>query len=151
MVRTSFALETSQEGARIPGLWQGFFSQGAGSQVPGRKNDFVYGVYYDYESDYKGAYSLLAGVEVAEGASTAEGCVAITVPTAEYLVFSGQGEMPHVVIATWQRAYACFEKASDMRRAHTVDFERYDFSNPNSARVDIHISVRAAVLGGAIS
>lgn len=147
-VRTSLALETDQDTARIPKLRQEFFEQGAGTQIAlPRKNSLVYGVYRNYESDYKGDYSLLAGVEIDSRGVDDEalrdgGLTLVTIPSSRCLVFSTQGQMPIAVISAWTRIWEYFSREEGPRRAYTTDFERYDYSDPTNPRIDIHIAIR---------
>ncbi|MDX8046237.1 effector binding domain-containing protein [Gracilibacillus sp. S3-1-1] len=91
------------------------------------KKEIVYGVYYDYESDFTGDYSLGVGIE------NEEGSVVISNPT-NYQIFkvdtSDDG-----IIKTWQKIWE-LEKSSELERSYTIDYEKY---LPNGD-VEIHIA-----------
>jgi predicted transcriptional regulator YdeE len=70
--RTTNRAETDPAVAKIPGLWQRFFSEQ--EQIPGRLDpDVVYGVYTAYDSDHTGEYSLIVGAESAPRRSCRKG------------------------------------------------------------------------------
>ena len=64
----------------------------------------------------------------------------LTIPGAKYLVFTGNGELPGVVIQTWGAVWQYFEQEAGDKRAYTVDFERHDQREPS--RVEIYIAVK---------
>ncbi|WP_198088608.1 GyrI-like domain-containing protein [Variovorax sp. E3] len=120
-VRTTNRDESLPATARIGALWGRFFGEQTYASTPHRTADTrIFGVYSAYESDANGAFDLSAGVAVSEG----EGSIAIE--AGDYLVFNGQGEMPHMVIATWQRIWQYFEAHPDVARSYRSDFEAYE-------------------------
>ncbi|MFM9922444.1 GyrI-like domain-containing protein [Variovorax sp. H27-G14] len=130
--RTTNSEERDPATARIAGLWGRFFGEHLYASTPHRNGDTrVYGVYSAYESDAHGAFDLTAGVAVTQG----DGSVAIE--AGDYLVFTGQGEMPQMVIATWQRIWQYFEAHPHIARRYRTDFEAYD--GPD--KVSVHIGV----------
>ncbi len=95
------------------------------------------GVYHDYASDYRGAYSLLLGLPVDAAAPVPAGWTSLEIPAATYMVFRvPAGEMPGVLVETWQSIWAHFEKPGDYERAYTVDFEQHGWPT------EIYIAVR---------
>ncbi|WP_155593969.1 effector binding domain-containing protein [Lysinibacillus cavernae] len=141
--QTSNAKEITAQ-AKIPQLWDHFYQQNIVGQIAERKNDNVYGLYADYETDVNGDYSITLGVEGLNNAETPAGLVVKTIPTAKYLVFtSDKGTMPEVVIQTWQEIWAWFAN-SGVERTYTGDFELYDerCANPQETQVDIYIAIK---------
>jgi predicted transcriptional regulator YdeE len=131
-VRTTNLEENTPATARLGSLWNRFFDEQVYASTPHRNGDTrIYGVYSAYESDAFGAFDVTAGVAVSSG----EDCVAIE--AGDYLVFDGQGEMPHMVIATWQRIWQYFEAHPEVARRYRSDFEAYE--GPD--KVAIHIGV----------
>ncbi|MCR4536438.1 GyrI-like domain-containing protein [Shewanella xiamenensis] len=59
--RTNNSTEMAGEGGKIAALWQTFFES---SQLTAMLDSPMYGVYYDYESDMTGDYSVLVGKSV---------------------------------------------------------------------------------------
>ncbi|QGW81762.1 AraC family transcriptional regulator [Variovorax paradoxus] len=132
MVRTTNSEENDAATARIGPLWNRFFGEETYRSTPHRTQDArIFGVYSGYESDAHGAFDVTVGVAVSDGAA------AVGIEAGDYLVFSGQGEMPHMVIDTWQRIWQYFEANPTITRRYRSDFEAYD--GPD--KVAIHIGV----------
>ncbi|MCW4628168.1 MULTISPECIES: GyrI-like domain-containing protein [Marinomonas] len=50
----------------------------------------------------------------------------VSLPAGTYLVFSGEGQMPQVVVSVWEEIWAYFSRDNcPHQRAYTVDFECY--------------------------
>jgi predicted transcriptional regulator YdeE len=131
-VRTTNREEGTPDTARIRALWQRFFGEQTYASTPHRTADTrIFSVYSAYESDAHGAFDVTAGVAVSKGADS------VAIEAGDYLVFTGQGEMPHMVIATWQRIWQYFEAHPDVVRSYRSDFEAYE--GPD--KVAIHIGV----------
>jgi predicted transcriptional regulator YdeE len=97
----------------------------------------VYGVYYNYEADASGEFSVLAGSDKAESAK--ETLESVTLPTGKYMVFQGKGGMPQVVIDTWGKIWNYFSNDNaPHKRAYTTDFEYYK----SPEEVEIYIAIR---------
>lgn len=89
-------------------------------------NNYIYGVYYDYESDYKGDYCLSVAITKPYGENV------ITIPTNElYEIFKVD------TTDTWRKIWR-LEDNKKLRRAYSYDFEKY---YPNG-EVEIHIAVQ---------
>jgi len=141
--QTSNANEITPQ-AKIPQLWSDFYQQEVIGQIKNPVNEVIIGLYSDYETDVNGKYSITLGMEVAATDEVAQGMVVKTVPTAKYLVFTSEkGSMPDIVIKAWQDIWAWFA-GSEVERAYTGDFERYDerCANPQEAQVDIYIAIK---------
>lgn len=92
----------------------------------------IYGVYYDYESDYKGDYSLSVGIEEGGGESFIE------IPDHEkYEIFKVDTTDENGIIKTWSKIWE-LEEAGQLKRAYSFDFEKY---SPNG-EVDIYIAIK---------
>jgi len=131
--RTTNREETSPATARIGALWDCFFAEETYRSTPHRTSDArIFGVYSGYESDADGAFDVTVGVAVSDAA--VEGAA---IEAGDYLVFAGQGEMPQMVIDTWQRIWQYFEAHPTITRRYRSDFEAY--AGPD--KVAIHIGV----------
>ena len=120
------------QAARIGTLWDRFFGERVYEKTPHRVDDMrLFGVYSDYETDAHGAFDITTGVAVADGPAT------VRIEGGEYLVFTGQGEMPQMVLAVWQAIWHYFDAHPEIRRRYQSDFEAY--SGPD--QVAIHIGV----------
>lgn len=91
----------------------------------------TYGLYYEYESDYKGDYTLSVAIEEKSDAS-------ITIPKdTNYEVFKVDTAEEHGVLKAWDNIWE-MEKEGRLNRAYTYDFEKY---YPDGA-IDIYIAVK---------
>lgn len=141
--QTSNANEITPQ-AKIPKLWSDFYQQEVMGQIKNPVNEVIFGLYSDYEADVNGDYSITLGAEVATTDEITQGMVVKTIPAAKYLVFTSEkGSMPDIVIKAWQDIWAWFA-SSEIERAYTGDFERYDerCANPLEAQVDIYIAIK---------
>ncbi|MFH0129008.1 GyrI-like domain-containing protein [Variovorax sp. EL159] len=131
-IRTTNREENTPATARIGALWRSFFDEQMPRLMPRRTSDArIFGVYSAYESDAQGAFDVTAGLAVAGGEDS------VAIEAGNYLVFNGQGEMPHMVIATWQRIWQYFEAHPEVARRYRSDFEAYE--GPD--KVAIHIGI----------
>ena len=145
--RTCNADESDPKRAKIPALWQRFYGDNSPCAVAGRIGDTVFGVYSRYESDHNGAYSLLAGVEVAPIERVPAELHTVSIPAAEYFLFLADGAMPQAIIAAWGEVWRYFEdgraQRRGYRRAFTCDFERYRAAHPDRAEIFISVCAQA--------
>lgn len=127
-IRTCNADECSPETQKIGALWGQFI----GTYAPSFPH---YGVYFNYESDLRGMYDLLAGVE-----SGCDGCPdTVQIQEGRYLKFSTKGELHEAVMQCWKQIWAYFEDPSvDERRAYETDFEVYSSPTEVAVYVGVH-------------
>lgn len=95
-------------------------------------NGITYGVYHQYESNYKGDYTLSVAIEAEDSQANLE----IT-ETTKYEVFSVDTENEHGIIKAWQEIWAK-EDNGTLSRAYTIDFEKY---YPNGD-IEIYIAIK---------
>ena len=99
--RTTNQREADPAMAKIPGLWQRFFTESIEEKIPNKTNAGArFGTYTNYESDHTGEYSLIAAAEVSSLADIPEGMTSLTIPPGKYLVFPVEGEMPMALVET---------------------------------------------------
>jgi len=131
--RTTNRDETDPQIARIGPLWTRFFDERVYERTPNRKADMhLYSVYSGYESDAHGAFDITTGVAVTDAPA------AVRIEGGDYLVFTGHGQMPQMVLAVWQTIWQYFESHPEVKRRYRSDFEAY--SGPEE--VAIHIGVQ---------
>ncbi|MDU1910854.1 GyrI-like domain-containing protein [Fusobacterium sp.] len=87
-------------------------------KIPQEKEISKYGIYSEYESNYKGDYTLFIGVDGA--ASYKE----IIIEEENYQVFSVDTSSPYGIIMAWEKIWEMEEKGL-LNRAYTVDYEKY--------------------------
>jgi predicted transcriptional regulator YdeE len=140
-IRTSNRLEQDPKRALIPTVWERAREENLAGQIDNAKDPGVMlGAYTRYQSDDSGPYSLIVGVEVDDLERIPKGMTGITVLAQEYVVFTSEGEMPQAVLNGWAAAWKYFSNATQLTRAFTTDFERYDSSRPEV--VEIFVAVR---------
>ena len=99
----------------------------------------VYGVYYNYESDHTGTFSVLAGADRVDK-KIAKNLATVTLPGGTYMVFEAAGEVPQIVIETWSKIWTYFSTGEvKYRRSYTTDFEFYK----NQHEIEIYIAIKA--------
>ncbi|RIX74672.1 GyrI-like domain-containing protein [Acidovorax cavernicola] len=131
--RTTNREENDPATARIGALWNRFFGEQTYESTPQRTGDTrIFSVYSAYESDAHGAFDVTAGVAVSAGADS------VAIESGDYLVFTGRGEMPQMVIATWQRIWQYFEAHPEVVRRYRSDFEVYE--GPDAVAIHIGVS-----------
>lgn len=132
--RTNNATEMSPNG-KIPGLWHTF---DATIPVDYKNGERVYGVYYNYEADHNGMFSVLAGFDGPSYPANAD-VEQIVIPKAKYLVFTHKGDMPQIAIDAWTEVWEYFTNGNcEHQRLFTTDFEFY----PNGNEIQVHIAVK---------
>ncbi|MDX2242485.1 MAG: GyrI-like domain-containing protein [Leptolyngbyaceae cyanobacterium bins.302] len=138
--KTSSQLESNKKTAQIPGLHRKFLKEGLEEKIPNRiDSDLYFAVYTNYESDQTGTYSFILSAEVSNSDEVPDGMVAIDIPTAQYLVFTVKGSLPHALTRTWKEIWNYFANNKVYQRAYTADFEVYDKSFPDLVEVYIAI------------
>lgn len=121
--------EFNQDTAKIPKLWQQFYSN---HFMP---NAIIYGVYSNYESDANGLYTVTVGTS---NTTQDKKLNTIKVNAGNYLIFGGKGPMPQTVIETWKQVWNYFSENSHHQRCFLTDFEMYE----NENEVAIYIGVK---------
>ena len=132
-IRTQNSYEMNPETAKIAGLYQRFDENIVVDYQHGAR---VYGIYFDYESDASGMFSVLAGADQIE--SSKVDLQSVIIEAGDYLVFEGKGEMPQAVIDTWMKIWDYFsDEKNEYQRAYKTDFELYK----SETLVEIHIGI----------
>ena len=133
--RTTNAGEMNPQTAKIGALHQKFDETVSVNYKEGAR---VYGVYYNYESDHAGAYSVMAGADRLEQKIAAK-LETLTLPAGTYMVFAAEGEVPQVVIETWSKIWGYFSSGdAPYQRNYTTDFEFYK----NQNEIEIYIALK---------
>lgn len=119
LVVHGLALRTSPATAArdIPQHWQRFMAQPPIGEGP------LYAVYCDYESDSRGAYTLVLGRAVAGDTKVPEGLRRVRVPAGACASFRAVGDPTQVIWKTWQHVNEGWPGRA--QRRYIADFERY--------------------------
>lgn len=111
---------------KIANMWE------EASSIFKNHNEVTYGLYYDYESDYKGDYTLSVAIESSDNESP------IKIPeTSKYKIFEVDTLDEYGILNTWKEIWEREEKR-DLERAYSFDFEKY---YPNG-QIEIHIAIK---------
>ncbi len=116
--QTQNSNEFNEKTARLPSLWQQFYSSNLAD------NANLFEVYSDYESDANGLYTVTLGITDNSDHTGAE-FVSVKIPAGNYLVFQGEGPMPSTVVETWKQIWDYFNVKSNYQRSFISDFEAY--------------------------
>lgn len=100
------------------------------SSVLKNQDEVTYGLYHDYESDYKGDYTLSVAKESSENVAT------IKIPNARnYEIFEVDTSDENGILNSWKQIWDQEEKG-DLKRAYSYDFEKYYMNG----QIEIHIA-----------
>jgi predicted transcriptional regulator YdeE len=134
-IRTDNATEMDPKAGKIGSLWQAFDQA---VPVDYKHGERVYGVYFNYESDHTGEFTVLAGFDGVAIPSNMK-LEKVTIPEAKYLVFTHKGEMPQIAIDAWTEVWNYFsDDNAAYQRLYSTDFEYY----PNGNEIEVHIAVK---------
>lgn len=122
-IRTNNTDEADAATAKIPGLWDQVRLERLAEVVPEPIDaETLVAVLSAYESDYRGEYSELVGLEARTLAEVPEGMAGLAVPAGDYAEIAIEGPMPYALIAAWQQVWEA-EDAGELERAYEFDYE----------------------------
>ncbi len=141
------ALRTSNAAAfqqgTIAALWQRFFAEQISSKIAHKSDTAILAVYYDFETQRSGLYTILLGHRVDSLEQIPEGMVGIHIPEQKTVIFSTpQGPVVPGIVQTWQEIWQ-LDNQHKLPSAYGFDYELYDERSydPNNGIAEIHISV----------
>jgi len=140
-LRTSNAAAFAQ--GTIGALWQRFFTEGISSKITNKSDAALLALYYDFETDKDGLYTILLGHRVDSLDQIPDGMIGIQVPAQKTVVFTTpQGPVTAGIVQTWQEIWA-LEDQQKLSRAYGFEYELYDERSydQNNGVAEIHISV----------
>lgn len=92
------------------------------------QNSTLYGVYFDYQSDYKGDYTFATATE-----NPLENSQKIIPENGNYKIFNAQKD---TMFETWQQIWQ-LEEQGQLNRTYLVDYEKY----LPTGQVEIYIGI----------
>lgn len=135
VIRTTNADEVDPSTAKIGELWAKFDTNAAPNLT---EKSNVFGIYTNYESDFKGAFDVIACSDTLSP-ETLPDSVKVNVTSGKYVTFSASGEMPQTLIDLWGEVWSYFSAENCLyERAYTTDFEYYKSAH----EVEVSIAVR---------
>lgn len=111
---------------KITGMWK------EASPRLTNHNSTTYGVYHEYESDYKGDYSLSIAIE-----DNAREPLLVIPDDTKYEIFSVDTSEEQGILNAWKEIWRR-EDAGTLERAYSYDFEKYY----PSGDLEIYIAIR---------
>lgn len=134
-IRTTNENEMNPATGKIGPLWKDFDEK---VEVEYKRGNRVYGVYFNYESNETGEFSVLAGTDQPDIRATCE-LETVVIQNGKYLVFTAKGDIPKIVIDTWGKIWEYFaSNDAKYERLYTTDFEYY----VNQNEIEIYIAVK---------
>ncbi|SEL72250.1 Predicted transcriptional regulator YdeE, contains AraC-type DNA-binding domain [Paenibacillus sp. cl141a] len=143
-VRTTNEAEAGPQG-KIPQLWDRYFQSGLQARLSD-KDQAIYALYTDYESDASGSYTLIIGNRIDEDvavSASSEELQQASVPASRYLVFrTRRGPLMEIVPEVWHEIWSYFQQSAE-KRTYTGDYERFDTRqfDPAHTVVDVYIAI----------
>ncbi len=139
------ATQTSnQDGQAIEDLgklWTQFFGENIIAKVPHAISSNIYSVYTDYESDFRGEYTTIIGLEVSSLDEIPQGMIGREFEPQIFKKYIAKGELHEAVGKTWAEIWNDDE---NLNRTYKYDYELYTekAQNPADAEIEIYIGVR---------
>lgn len=124
----------------IPALWQKFMAEKVADKIPNKKQNAVYAIYTNYESDYTGAYDMILGCRVSSLNDIPTDMIGLIIPESIYKEFKAEGQLKdNIVYNKWVEIWN-----TDLNREYNADFEVYpENATPDTqTEVPIYISVK---------
>jgi predicted transcriptional regulator YdeE len=131
------------ENGTIAQLWQRFMSESVYVLIPNKIDTCVIALYYDFESDKNGEYTLLVGAKVSTLDELPAGMVGKHVLAEKRIVFTSvPGPQNTIVFDLWNKIWI-LEDQHAISRSYTADYELYNnrSNNPQNAIMEIHIGI----------
>ncbi|MDX2346990.1 MAG: effector binding domain-containing protein [Legionella sp.] len=145
-IRTNNRDEMNPETSKIAMLAGQYWGEQVANAFKGRIHPGVtYAAYTEYDSDEHGEYTYFIGEAVDGGeAQDLSQFKSLIIPQSTYQKFTTEsGQMPDIVIASWQDIWGMGEADFEGKRSYVADFEVYDerAHNPNQMALDIYIGI----------
>ncbi len=137
-IETETTNENGKSAEDLGKLWEKFYSENVPSKIPNNKNDKIYSIYTDYESDYKGKMKAIIGLEVDSLDKIPDGLIGREFNGGKYQKFIAKGQMPNAIVESWQEIWA---KDKELNRKYTADFEVYGEKSQNGEKSEVEIFI----------
>jgi predicted transcriptional regulator YdeE len=145
-ILTSNLIESNPESAKIPGMFNRYFSEGISSKISNQINpERIFSVYTKYESDKSGNYTYFLGQEV-DNFENNESLEMLSIPAQNYIKFTNHEPLPlpSIVIDMWNEIWKREDNGELIeKRSYIADFEIYDqrSNDHQKAIVDIFVGI----------
>lgn len=138
-VSTQTTNENGQSIKDVEALWNTFWNKNITAQIPNKINENIYAVYTDYESDYKGKYTLIIGYLVSNLNNVPNNFVGREISVGNTEKFISKGKMPEAILKTWSEIW----ENNKLKRAYRADVTVHGkkYFDGNNAEVTTFISI----------
>ncbi len=130
--------ENRQSTSDIERLWEYFFSKNIISHIPNKKNENIFSIYTDYESDFRGKYMTILGVEVTSLEEIPEGMIGREFPEQTFKKIIAKGEIPKAVGIAWQQIW---DMDLELNRSYLYDYDLYTQKSQQGTASEVEIFV----------
>ena len=122
-------------------LWAQFFGDNIITKIPNAISSNIYSVYTDYETDFRGKYTTIIGLEVSTLDEIPEGMIGREFQHQIFKKYIAKGELHEAVGKTWAEIWKDDEI---LNRTYIYDYELYTekAQNPADAEIEIYIGVK---------
>ena len=122
-------------------LWAQFFGDNIITKIPNAISSNIYSVYTDYETDFRGKYTTIIGLEVSTLDEIPEGLIGREFQPQIFKKYIAKGELHEAVGKTWAEIWNDDEI---LNRTYIYDYELYTekAQNPADAEIEIYIGVK---------
>lgn len=123
----------------IEEIWGKFWNENITDQIPDKKNNDIYAVYTDYETDYTGKYTLIIGYSVTTFENIPDGFVGREISVGKNTKYVSKGKMHEAVLKTWTEIW----ENTDLKRAYRADVTVHGpkYYDGDLAEVETYISI----------
>lgn len=140
-IATQTSNNNSQAIEDLGKLWSQFFGENIIGKIPNTISTNIYSVYTDYESDFKGKYTTIIGLEVSSLDEIPEGMIGREFQPQIFKKYIAKGELHEAVGKTWTEIW---NDDTNLNRTYIYDYELYTekAQNPAKAEIEIYIGVK---------
>lgn len=133
--------EFGKPNLEIMSLWNTFMSENVMEKIPNKLNHDIYSIYTDYQTDFKGEYTVILGLAVESLDEIPNGMIGRQFDEENFKIFEAKGSMPEAVIQTWVDIW---KNDSTLNRKYSYDYEVYNEKSRNGddSIVNIHIAIK---------
>jgi len=121
----------------VNNLWGEFYKGEYLRQIQGRKNEKVYGIYSDYQSDETGDYNAMVACETDITTEQPAETVVKILPKGKYAKFIVKGDVHQVIGAFWKNLWEM-----ELDRVFECDYEEYQNEDTENAEIHIYIGIK---------
>lgn len=138
--RTTNQAESDPETAKIGPLWKRVAEEKLDERITNKISEGkTYAVYFDYQNDHTGPYSVVIGYQVRSLVDVPSGLTGLGVDSGRYLLFIAEGYEKEVAVQeTWRKIHEYFAQPGSPTRAFAYDYEVWQEN-----RVEIFIGIES--------